>query len=66
MPLLLRGYALFFLAHALVLDSPALGIDKVDRLTRLYRELDYPDDARAAQRVASTLVAAFRDSSVSG
>lgn len=59
MPRLYRGYALFFLAHALVLDSPSLGIDKVDRLTRLYRELDYPDDARAAQRVASTLVDAF-------
>jgi putative GTP pyrophosphokinase len=60
MPRLFRGYSLFFLAHALVLDSPALGIDKVDRLTRLYRELDYPDDVRAAQRVASTLVDAFR------
>lgn len=60
MPRLFRGYALFFLSHALVLDSPSLGIDKVDRLTRLYRELDYPDDARAAQRVASILVAAFR------
>jgi putative GTP pyrophosphokinase len=56
-----RGYALFFLAHALVLDRPALGLDKVERLTRLYRELDYPDDERAAQRVAGSLVAAFRD-----
>lgn len=56
-----RGYALFFLAHALVLDSSALGIDKVERLTHLYRELDYPDDARAAQRVASSLIDAFRD-----
>lgn len=56
-----RGYALFFLAHALVLDRSALGLDKVERLTRLYRELDYPDDERAAQRVASSLVAAFRD-----
>lgn len=57
-----RGYALFFLAHALVLDRPMLGLDKVERLTRLYRELDYPDDERAAQRVASSLVAAFRES----
>jgi putative GTP pyrophosphokinase len=57
----LRGYALFFLAHALVLDAAALGLDKVERLTRLYRELDYPDDERAAQRVAGSLVAAFRD-----
>ncbi len=65
MPQILRGYALFFLAHAVVLDSPALGLDKVERLTRLYRELDYPDDERAAQRVASSLVAALREAAPS-
>ena len=56
-----RGYSLFFLAHAEVLAGPALGIGKVERLARLYRELDYPDDERAAQRVASKLVDAFGD-----
>ncbi len=56
------GYTLFFLAHVQVLTTPALDLDKVDRLARLYRELDYPDDARAAQRVASMLVDAFRAS----
>ena len=56
-----RGYSLFFLAHAEVLAAPALGIGKVERLARLYRELDYPDDERAAQRVASELVDAFGD-----
>jgi len=56
-----RGYSLFFLAHAEVLAAPALGIGKVERLARLYRELDYPDDERAAQRVASKLVDAFGD-----
>jgi hypothetical protein len=56
----LRGYSLFFLAHAAVLEAPALGVNKVERLARLYRELDYPDDARAAHRVASRLVDAFR------
>ena len=56
-----RGYALFFLAHVAVLGSPALGVTKVERLAHLYRELDYPDDAREAQRVASDLVLAFRD-----
>lgn len=55
----LRGYSLFFLAHAVVLEAPSLGIDKVERLTRLYRELDYPEDERAAQHVASRLVDAF-------
>ncbi|HVK76112.1 MAG TPA: hypothetical protein VM734_22455 [Kofleriaceae bacterium] len=58
---LFRGYALFFLAHAHVLDRPGLALDKVERLARLYRELDYPDDPRAAQRVASLLVDAFRE-----
>jgi putative GTP pyrophosphokinase len=56
-----RGYSLFFLAHAEVLAAPALGIGKVERLARVYRELDYPDDERAAQRVASKLVDAFGD-----
>ncbi len=54
-----RGYSLFFLAHAEMLGGPGLGIDKVERLARLYRELDYPDDERAAQRIASKLVEAF-------
>lgn len=57
--LVLRGYALFFLAHAHLLDGAALQLDRVERLTRLYRLLDYPDDAVAAQRVASGLVAAL-------
>jgi len=60
MPVLLRGYALFFLAHAVVLHDPSLGIRKVERLTQLYRELDYPDDVRAAQTVASRLIEALR------
>ena len=54
-----RGYSLFFFAHAEVLRKRSLGIDKVERLARLYRALDYPDDERAAQRVASQLVEAF-------
>ncbi|NOU31671.1 MAG: GTP pyrophosphokinase family protein [Polyangiaceae bacterium] len=56
-----RGYGLFFLAHVAVLGAPALGINKVERLTHLYRELDYPDDVESAQHVASRLVDAFRD-----
>jgi ppGpp synthetase/RelA/SpoT-type nucleotidyltranferase len=54
-----RGYSLFFVAHAEVLVSPALGISKVERLTSLYRELDYPDDEGAARRVAIDLARAF-------
>lgn len=56
-----RGYSLFFLAHLAVLGSPALGVTKVERLARLYHELDYPQDAEAALRVASDLMHAFRD-----
>ena len=55
-----RGYSLFFLAHATVLEASALGINRVERLAHLYRELDYPDDEFAAQRVATQLVEAFR------
>lgn len=57
----MAGYSLFFLAHVAVLEAENLGINKVERLARLYRELDYPDDERAAQRVASQLVEAFRE-----
>lgn len=63
MSCIFRGYSLFFLAHAEVLKRPSLGIDKVERLANLYRQLDYPDDARAAQRVASQLVDAFGETS---
>ena len=56
---ILRGYSLFFLAHAVVLRASTLRIDKVARLTQLYRDVDYPEDERAAQHVAGMLVDAF-------
>ena len=56
-----RGYSLFFLAHVEVLRTSTLRIDKVERLARLYRELDYPDDARMAHQVASMLVDVLGD-----
>jgi len=55
----MRGYSLFFLAHARVLKAGTLQLDKVARLASLYRELDYPDDEKAAHEVASQLVDAF-------
>ncbi|MBX3193198.1 MAG: hypothetical protein KF819_39810 [Labilithrix sp.] len=54
-----RGYSLFFLAHAEVLRTSALRLEKIERLARLYRALDYPDDAKTAHHVASLLVDAF-------
>lgn len=61
MPRILRGYSLFFLAHVKVLRSSSLQIEKIERLARLYRELDYPDDPRMAHHVASMLVDALGD-----
>lgn len=55
-----RGYSLFFLSHAVILRAPEPGLSKVSKLTRLYRELDYPDDESTAQRVAGELLAALQ------
>lgn len=54
-----RGYSLFFLAHVAILHASTLRLEKIERLARLYRELDYPDDAATAHQVASLLVDAF-------
>ncbi|MBX3232809.1 MAG: hypothetical protein KIT84_43815 [Labilithrix sp.] len=59
MPRIFRGYSLFFLAHVEVLRTSTLRLEKVERLARLYRELDYPDDAKTAHHVASMFVDAF-------
>lgn len=58
---LLRGYSLFFLSHLHVMRGAQLQLDKVERLARLYRELDYQHDPPAAHRVASLLLAALLD-----
>lgn len=60
---LLRGYAVFFLAHLHVTSGAGLQLDKVERLARLYRELDYQHDPPAAQRVASRLLTSLLDAS---
>jgi ppGpp synthetase/RelA/SpoT-type nucleotidyltranferase len=54
-----RGYALFFLAHARVLHTSTLRLEKIERLARVYRELDYPEDPKAAHDVATRLVDAL-------
>lgn len=54
-----RCYSLFFLAHVAMLRGPELGINKVTKLQQVYLSLDYPGDERAAQQVASGLVAAL-------
>lgn len=54
-----RGYALLFIAHLAVVRGPALGLSKVARLTRLYQQLEFPHDERAAHQVASAAVAAL-------
>ncbi len=59
----LRGYPVFFLAHAEVLQAGTsdLSVNRVTRLARFYRELDYPEDEREAMRIASLLIETFRD-----
>lgn len=59
MPHTLRGYSLFFLAHVELLRTSTLRLEKIERLARLYRELDYPDDPKTAHQVASRLVDVF-------
>jgi ppGpp synthetase/RelA/SpoT-type nucleotidyltranferase len=59
---LLRGYAVFFLAHLHVIRGPGLRLDKVERLAHLYRELDYPNDAATAHRIASRLLETMLES----
>jgi len=56
-----RGYPLFFFAHAEVLRKRSLGLDNVERLARLYRAIECPDDERAAQLVARQHVEAFAE-----
>jgi putative GTP pyrophosphokinase len=53
------GYSLLFLVHAVVLDgtAPPLGVDRLERLVHLYHRVDYPEDRRAAERVAGELLA---------
>jgi ppGpp synthetase/RelA/SpoT-type nucleotidyltranferase len=53
------GYGLLFVAHLHVVRGAELGLSKVARLTRLYQQLEFPDDERRAHRVASGLVSAL-------
>lgn len=52
------GYALFFLAHAHLLEGTERTLSKVERLTTAYRELDELDE-RAAHELASGVRAAL-------
>jgi putative GTP pyrophosphokinase len=54
-----RGYGLLFVAHLAIIRGPELGLSKVARLTRLYQQLEFKDDDRAAHRVASGLLNAL-------
>ncbi len=53
-----RGYSLFFLAHARVLETPERTLSKVARLTVMYQQLDGLDE-KLAHELASALVAAL-------
>jgi hypothetical protein len=46
-------------AHLAIVRAPETGLSKVARLTRMYSELDYPEDEKTAHRIASGLVLAL-------
>lgn len=55
-----KGYGLLFLAHLHIIEEEDLLIDKVNRLTRFYSEIDYPDDFKSAKSAAQSLVTALK------
>jgi hypothetical protein len=57
-----QGYGLLFLAHFAVLGSASLYIDKLNQLSRFYRDVDYPDDAEKAKSAAQGLIEELRQS----
>jgi len=52
-----RGYSLLLVAHLVILRGPERSLSKVEKLTRLYAELDYGGDQDKAHDVAGRLVA---------
>ena len=53
------GYGLFFVAHVALLQGPALGLSKVERLAHAYQQLDHKHDPQLARQVASGLASAI-------
>lgn len=53
------GYGLFFVAHVALLQGPALGLSKVERLAHAYQQLDHRNDPQLARQVASGLASAL-------
>lgn len=51
-----RGYGLHFIAHLSVLDRDPLLIDKLNRVSRFYRDIDYPEDSEKAAVVGRQLI----------
>lgn len=51
-----RGYGLHFIAHLSVLNRESLFIDKLNRVSRFYRDIDYPDDFEKACVVGRQLI----------
>jgi|CXWL01.1.fsa_nt_gi ppGpp synthetase/RelA/SpoT-type nucleotidyltranferase len=49
------GYALFFVAHVVMLHGSDLGISKVSRMAKAYLQLDYPNDPKTALKIAGGL-----------
>lgn len=58
----LRGYSIIFLSHFVLLDSCSLSIEHIEKLTKFYRTIDYPNDENTAQSVAVIFVESMRQS----
>jgi len=57
-----KGYGLLFVAHLALLRSESLVIDKLNRVTQLYHEIDYPDDFEKAKSVGRDLITQLKTS----
>lgn len=55
-----KGYGLLFVAHLWILGEETLFIDKVNRLTKFYSDIDYPHDPSGAKNAAQSLVASLK------
>lgn len=51
-----KGYCLLFLCHILLLEMDQLTINQVERVAKFYQALDYPDNPKTAQKIATMLI----------
>ncbi|MDX9731789.1 MAG: hypothetical protein RBT63_08465 [Bdellovibrionales bacterium] len=55
-----RGYSLLFVSHLAVLSRDTLLIDKLNRITQFYRDVDYPDEPEKAKAAGRDLISRLK------